>query len=172
MKMTITQAQAFIRKGEIPIEIMFLTRLLFNLYMSRFKCNSSLLLVNSFICQQSAKTCDITVAKAAPLMPQCHQRMNTTSSRMFIPTVKIVANIAIRGFDAARNTAFIPKYMCENTLPASITCMKSRAYGRVASLAPKKRKIGSRNKRQMPPNAKPTIRFRVMVLPRMFSADS
>lgn len=67
------------------------------------------------------------VAKAAPWIPQCHQRINTTSSMMFITTVKIVANIACLGFDAARRTAFIPKYMCEKTFPARIISMKLRA---------------------------------------------
>ena len=89
---------------------------------------------------------------------------------MFITTVKRVAIIACRGLDAARRTAFIPKYMCEMTLPARIISMKLLAYGIVASLAPKKRRIGSRNRRQITLNEIPIRRFSVTVLPRMFSA--
>ena len=44
MKMTMTQAQAFIKNGDIPMDIMFFTKLAFSLYMPRFKCNSSFLL--------------------------------------------------------------------------------------------------------------------------------
>lgn len=69
----------------------------------------------------------MTVANAAPRMPQCMTRMNSTSSRMFITTVKMVAFMAWRGLLAARNTAFMPKYMCEIMLPHRMICMKLRA---------------------------------------------
>ena len=64
---------------------------------------------------------------AAPRMPQPHQKMKTVSSRMFITTVKMVAFIACRGLLAARNTAFMPKYIWVTMLPKRMICMKLRA---------------------------------------------
>ena len=75
----------------------------------------------------SAKVCESTVAVAAPRMPQWSTRIKSTSSAIFINTVKIVAVMACRGLLAARSTAFMPKYMWVTTLPSRIICMKLRA---------------------------------------------
>ena len=62
----------------------------------------------------------MTVAKAAPRMPQSNQHINSMSSTTLTKTVKMVAYIAFSGLLAARSTEFIPKYMCVTTLPRRI----------------------------------------------------
>ena len=49
MKIIMRQAHRFIKNGDMPMAMMFFTRRAFSPYMPFFRCNSSLLLVKSFI---------------------------------------------------------------------------------------------------------------------------
>ena len=80
-------------------------------------------MLNSFICHASATACDSMVAIAAPCMPILSGQMNTGASTMLSTTVSIVAAMACLGLLAARSTAFMPRNVCDTTLPASITTM-------------------------------------------------
>ena len=53
--------------------------------------------------------------------------MNMGESMALSTTVMMEAIMALRGFEAARNMAFIPKNMCDMALPARVITMYSRA---------------------------------------------
>ena len=150
--------------------MMFLTRSDFSAKVPRCRWSSWRLSVKSPICHTKAIICERIVAQAAPLIPISSPQINRGSNSVFISTVNIVAYIACLGFPAALSTAFIPKYMCENTLPSRMITIQSRAQGMVCSLAPKKQSIGSRNSSVTILNASPIIRLSVTVLPRIFLA--
>ena len=59
------------------------------------------------------------LATATPTTPQPKLITNQRSSMVLSTTVNIVAYIAWRGFPDALSTAFIPKYMWENTFPSN-----------------------------------------------------
>ena len=103
--------------------VMFFTMSLFSLYMPRWKCKISSWLLNSLICHSSATSCDRMVASAAPCIPMPIGQMKIGASTMLSMTVSIVAAIACLGLLAARSTAFMPRNVCDTTLPARITSM-------------------------------------------------
>ena len=153
--------------ARIPFTISF-----FSLYIPLCRCSSSSGLLSNFVCHASVMHCDSIVAMAAPLIPHPSRYMNTGARIIFITTVRIVAYIACLGCPEALSAAFMPKYMWVTGLPMRITIMKSRAKGNVALLAPKKKRISSRNRREIAANITPTTILSVTRLPRIFFADS
>ena len=95
--------------------------------MPRLKCTMHCGLLKMRNCHISTQNCAMIVARAAPRMPMCRGQMNIGESIALRMTVITDAIIAERGLDAARSMAFMPKNMCEITLPARVTTMYSRA---------------------------------------------
>ena len=100
---------------------------------------------------------------AAPWMPSLKTKMNT-GSRMALD--------AVFGFPDERMTLFRPKYRCVTALPMAMTVMYCRAKGRVASVAPKKRRIGSIHISVKKVKTRPVMMFRVTSLERTLFATA
>ena len=109
---------------------------------------------------------------AAPWMPSLKTKMNTGSRMALDVTVNSVRPIAVFGFPDERMTLFRPKYRCVTALPMAMTVMYCRAKGRVASVAPKKRRIGSIHISVTKVKTRPVMMFRVTSLERTLFATA
>ena len=111
-----------------------------------------------------------TVASAAPLIPMPKPKMKMGSRMALEMTVNSVSPMASLGLPEDRTMELRPKYRCVTAFPSAMMVMYSRAKGRVASDAPKKRRIGSIHSRVTRVKATPVMMLRVMSLQRTFWA--
>jgi len=107
--------------------------------------------------------CEMTVAVAAPRIPQSKWKMKIGARIMLHTTVTIEVSIAFLGYPVARMMLFNPIIVYVTGVPNRIICIKFRAYGSVSLLAPKKRRISSRKIKEMPPNRNALTRHSIRV---------
>ena len=114
----------------------------------------------------------MTVAQAAPCMPQSNTKIKIGSSTVLIMAPSIMFCMAFLGCPDARKILFMPKYKAVKIPPGIIIIIYSRAYCSVLSVPPNNRKISSINiidRRMAVPDI---MNVSVMAFPSIFSALS
>ena len=103
-----TQAHTFMRKGDMPIEKMLLMMRFFSFQKSGRKRTKLSLLRKCFTTHTIPMNCEITVAVAAPRIPQSKWKIKIGARMMLQTTVTMEVNIAFLGYPVARIILFSP----------------------------------------------------------------
>ena len=107
----------------------------------------------------------ITVAAAAPYMPQWNPRTNTASNTMLMTAPEMFTNIAIFGLPSARIKCPLPIVRIKKGKPIAVTRTYCRASGRTSAGEPNPTSRGFKNNSVMAKRRMPTVRSIVMAFP-------